>query len=837
MTQNPSDNLEQREALLQLQQYLSDNIAPMIFAESVDALFDLSPELIASQIVAWVASIHNTSGELATADYIFHAAKKIHLLGELELLTREQVAGFIEAIRPYLVQACPEPDQGGLQNDFDNLHLSQGADSTTSVGYVHRAGGQEVSLGATVRKARGDPGGHVSSESVSRDILKGLGKVDQLLARLSATPATAAAGTTAGSGTQTVAEQAMVARIVTEAAENAADGTQLNGSLVELRNQGLQISPDTIVRLLARNLPDWASPQFTSPDMQEPQGAVRAMRQLITMSSSSGEKSQRFQDLVASAIDEFNAGSLGRAVTMIDLAERMAESNEVDAAVVTSAHSRAYNEIDEKMLRQYVEDEDKHQLLRRVLKFFPHFAPAELFAELEMTDSRERRRFLLMMLNAMGGATREAALEAIEQSVKGEASYPWFFHRNLVYLLRTTRRPADEPVDREIDALIPMCDMGGPVQLIREALATLGQIEHERAVTTLVARVSELEDALVGNTVLAHDEDEMRSLLDSVISMLSRNPSTMARRCVVSHGLKRQPQLGDTFSRLGKLARQDLSDDKGALKRIIRALREELPTKVLGLTVVTGKKARGVESIIKALSGSDTPAVRKTLKEITENYSGQKFADAAARTLTQLGAATHVDEAPSAALTGDLELFGLPSLLQNLSDSQLSGTLTVLGASGQTVATVVLVAGYMMSAEVGMLAGEMGIYQLLEKPVRGRFIFVRDDSEARGDSSLPGGKPVAPMLFEGIRRYDEFMRAASLAPDDATFQTTDRRPTNVEDEVDTNLVKNVWHRAVKGGTPAAIEGQMPVDSFRVRRLFEHWLTEGSLAVRETASPA
>ena len=105
MTGNSNDSMEEREALHELSEYLSDNIAPMIFAQSVDSLFGMSPELIASQIVAWVASIHNTNADLATADYIFHAAKKIHLLGELELLPLEHVAQFLEILRPYLIPA------------------------------------------------------------------------------------------------------------------------------------------------------------------------------------------------------------------------------------------------------------------------------------------------------------------------------------------------------------------------------------------------------------------------------------------------------------------------------------------------------------------------------------------------------------------------------------------------------------------------------------------------------------------------------------------------------------------------------------------------------------
>ncbi len=683
--------------------------------------------------------------------------------------------------------------------------------------------------------ARGEPR-PASTNRCREGLLKGLGKVNQLLSRFAAradgTPAAGggAAGGGAGSA-DAAATESLAARIVAEAADHAADASQLDGSLAELRNQGLQISPDTIVRLLARNLPDWAPPRLDGEESREPQGAVRAMRQMITMSKTSGEKAHRFQELVASAVDEFNKGSLGRAVTMVDLAERMAESDEVEASVVTSAHSRAYDQIDQKILRQYVEDDDKHHLLRRVLRFFPHFAPSELFAELEMSDSRERRRFLLMVLNAMGEATREAALEALEGGISGEASYPWFFERNLVYLLRTTKRAGGETPDREIDVLIHMSDLKAPMPLVREALATLGQIQHDRAVTALVARVSELEDALVGSGQLPHDEDDMRSLLDSVAAVLARNPSKVARRCVVAHGVKRQPQLGDTYGRLSKLAGQDLSEDRPAVDRIVRALRDELPTKVLGLTMVTGKKAKGVERIIKSLSGTDTPAVRDVLREISDSFSGQNFAAEAARTLAQLGSVAHVDEAPSAALTGDLELFGLPSLLQNLSDSQLSGTLTVLDPTGQTAAAIELVAGYLASAEVGQLHGETAIYQLMERPVRGRFIFVRDDSEAQADGSVPGAKPVAPMLFEGIRRYDEFMRAASLAPDDAIFKTTGQKPTNLEDEPNTDLVRDVWQRLLKGASPAVVESEMPVDSYRVRRLVEHWVTEGSLEVQ------
>jgi hypothetical protein len=288
---------------------------------------------------------------------------------------------------------------------------------------------------------------------------------------------------------------------------------------------------------------------------------------------------------------------------------------------------------------------------------------------------------------------------------------------------------------------------------------------------------------------------------------------------------------------MSKLSGQDLSEDRSAVDRLVRCLRDELPGKVLGLTVVTGRKARNVERVIQALSGTDTPAVREVLGEVVASYSGQEFATAAARALSQLGTISHADEAPSAALTGDLDLFGLPSLLQNLSDSQLTGVLTVIDGSGRTAASVALDTGYMTTAEAGELRGEVAIYQLLEKPVRGRFVFVKQESSGRPDPTGGGAKPVPPLLFEGIRRSDEFMRAASLAPDAARFRSTGKRPTNLGDEPNTDLVKSIWKRALEGATPEALELELPVDSYRVRRLFEHWLGEGSLELHDQGGVA
>ena len=73
-------------------------------------------------------------------------------------------------------------------------------------------------------------------------------------------------------------------------------------------------------------------------------------------------------------------------------------------------------------------------------------------------------------------------------------------------------------------------------------------------------------------------------------------------------------------------------------------------------------------------------------------------------------------------------------------------------------------------------------------------------------------------------------RAAAVAPDTAAYRSTGQRPTNVEDEPNTDLVKGVWKRVLEGATAEALEQELPVDSYRIRRLLEHWLSEGSLEI-------
>jgi hypothetical protein len=276
------------------------------------------------------------------------------------------------------------------------------------------------------------------------------------------------------------------------------------------------------------------------------------------------------------------------------------------------------------------------------------------------------------------------------------------------------------------------------------------------------------------------------------------------------------------MARLVEAGRQDLSESKDLVARIIAAVRTEQPRAILGFVKRNDDR---LGWLIQALSGTPLPEVRDALQEIVDKNPGQKIAESAKAAMATLGASAKPPDAPG--LAGDLDLFGLPGLLQTLAQSSLTGVLTLMNADRRAEATVIIHDGKFRESRYGNLRGVDAIYQLFERPFPGTFAFVsRPNVE-----DLAGGAPaedVVGLLLEGVRRHDEFKRAATLAADGVTLKPTGVRGTPLPDE-DPDFVSLVWAQASKGTTPLACEAAIATDSYRTRRLLAHWLEEGSLA--------
>ncbi len=821
---------EVREALVMLQQYLSDQVPPMLFADSFEHLLGLPPALVGEEIQAWVAAQYRRSTSLPISDYLFHAAKKIHVLKELQLVPRAQMEVFLKSFAGVLLDICPPDDRPHLQDDLSHLDDSKTVLAAT-VDVVHQrvadgADGDEarapVLRSAMAAGNRSPAPAAAAAAPVSPAVARGLRRFELLLHRLASEPAPS----------PTTPKAAVLAEAVAEAVGGATSHDDLLQRLAGLDRLGAAASPQPVLRLLGSRLPNWAPPS-EAMDSATRQGPAAVMRKALELANDKVEAARRFEELVHAAAEEFNAGSLGRAVTMLELAQDMVARHRVAPEAARALQNRGEALLAPAQLRAFAEDSDKVPLLRRALGFFSDLSPAELLARLEREESRERRRHLLTLLVAHGEEARRMALNTLRHATDGSNVVPWQLERNLLYLLRRIPPPADQRPDDDLDVLIPLSQPGGPLGVVREALALLGQIRTPRAEATMIARVAELEDAATGVRPLPYEPAEVLGLLDRAVGALARSSSQPARRCVVAHALKRKPALGNTLGRAGELGQQDLSGDAELVERLIAAVREELPVKVLGVTLSSERKVGAIDGLVTLLAGTRTPAVRELFTTIVERFPGQPFAQTAARALAGVESPPASEAAPPT-LSGDLELFGLPSLLQNLGESRLTGVLTLLEASGTPAGSIHFREGSIAGAMAGPLVGKAAVYQLLVLSLA-RFVFVQEEVSAPA-AAEDGPLAVLPVVMEGMRRLDEYRRACALLPDDAPLRVGSQRPTRPADEHDVAFMRALWAKVTAGTTAAECERHFHVEFYRVRRLLTHWLVEGAVELAAAPSP-
>jgi hypothetical protein len=333
----------------------------------------------------------------------------------------------------------------------------------------------------------------------------------------------------------------------------------------------------------------------------------------------------------------------------------------------------------------------------------------------------------------------------------------------------------------------------------------------------LLARMGEIESALLRKDTSLYFAEEMQKLLDRITGALARIATPAALAAVARHGLKPNPLLGDARARLAPLAQHDLSFDPQLVSQIISAIRDELPTRILGKVVKTQAPPL---RLIQALSGTRTPAVTQFLEEIVDRFSDLDVGRAAQAALAGSAAKTAAREGPSIPSSGDLSTFGLPALLRTLHDAEATGVLTLPNAK------LLGLNGRFVDAQTATLRGIDALYQLLERPVAGTFAFTPQSAPA----AKPRNEPldVRPLIAEGVRRHEELSRLSLVVRDDLTLKPTAVKPTPDPEESDPAIVREVWVNATSGRSVAEWEPRVAADAYRVRRLLWRWMEEGAL---------
>jgi len=852
-----------RDAVHDLHQYLSDAVAPLIVTDAISLLMEQAPALVAAEIHNWtLLQYEGVGAKMPVSDFLFHAIKKIAMLSDFGLIPRESLFPWLGKLTPLVLSYCPEADRPFLVQNLSRLGHVQPL-VATPITVIHRQMGTDAQFASTQQPpAPAVHGSPVSGAPLARPQSPGSSAPPQspeesarmsrlltlLMDRYEREMGVAPGGIPGSApASSPPARPELTGQIIAAVAQKAADGPALDQDLARLRDLGIDASMDQVFKFLGESLPGWTLPAADgAPDgaaVAPPAAPADAMRRIIDSAPNATEAAHRLHEMVKAAVEQFNEGSLARAVTMFELAEAVATDNKVKLSVVEGIRRGGHEFLDPDRIRFLADAPDKHRLLRKVLAFYTSLRPDGLLEELQTALKRDRRRLLLLLVEVHGPAGREACLAWLQRSFTGVVTRDdWHIQRNLVYLIRRIPKPAEVPPEPEIELLATLAEPSRPVPLLKEVLAALGAVRHERAEQALLRFLTRLEEKLVQSPAGAASGGDLLSLLDRTVSALVRLGSAGARRAVVSHGLRRDPKLGDTLARMAELGTLDLSADRGLVDRLLKALQDEMPKKVLG--VVVRQNSQAGAPIIRALAGTSLPAVREALEQIIERHPQEDFADAAEAALAAAPGAPLVSSASHATTTsspappvsapsfsGDLELFGLPNLFQSLSTAGAIGTLTLSDATKEPIGTVALAKGKLMGALVGSTQGRDAVFQLLEKPIAATFAFVTAPIESLRKGSPGEGDDVLSLMLEGMRRYDELQRASALVSDTASFKASGTAPTSLPDERDGKLVALVWSKAVAGATPAACELTAETDAYRVRRLLAHWVEEGALKPR------
>jgi hypothetical protein len=847
-----------REALSELQRYLSDTLAPLMVADSVDLLLDHPAGLVVNEIQAWTTAQFRGARPAPVSDYLYHAVEKLHAMGQYQLVPQDALQRYIDDLKPLVLELCPAADRVLLAQNLGRLGKTDSIQSAP-VEFVRRQGG--LAAGGTVA-ASGlrTEDGFPESASHLRELSLLIERLGPVLASAGAAAApepggghgagapagrgAAAAAAAAGAalvggaaaaalpGTSAERRDVLLSQILSVAAMAARTDVELRAALDKLRTVGVNVPTAEVFRALGRSVPPWSVSAPSAPleqGLMAAKGApTAAMRRVVTLPENPEEVGRRFSEMVGAAVEQLNQGSLARAARMFAVADKLVAEGRVDSVQAESARRRAQESVDLERVRSLGEDSRNHEPLARILSFFPALTATKLIHELHGEEKRERRRLLLSLLEIHGAEARATALGLLTEARAGEPAQDWHFKRNLLYLLRHIPRAGEEPTSAELDALTSFADPSLPPPLVKEAIAGLGVARHERSEAALVSIVQGLESALAKKGDAPFDEAELEPLLDRAVAALARFGSGTARRVVVEHGLRRRGGLGDARARLTELAGQDLSEDADLVAVLLRGLKAELPFKVFGLTLK--KRDDKIGPIIDALSSTPLPQVRSAFQEIVEHHPGTEIAKAAARSLAAFDAPRADESVAAASLSGDLAIFELPSLLQSLAASEVTGTLTLRNASGAATARLLLESGRIRTADHGALRGDEACYQLFERPGGATFAFVRQTGLAPRGKDEPPLRDVVSVLLEGMRRYDELQRFSALVPDEAVLKQTSSKPSAEPEEPDAGFQRTVLSKAVSGLNARAIEAAVVADSFRVRRLLARWVEDGSLKV-------
>jgi hypothetical protein len=698
---NPESGVNQ--AAEELQRYLSDEIAPMMAVEYFEQLVPHPPEVTARVIAQWIQSQHHKPDGVNTADLIYHALKKLSLLSELELVRRATMMRAIHEVSRLLVHVCPAGQRDDLRMRLS--HLGESATVLASrAEFLHREAGGEGAAHASgpagppgpaqapaatpAAEAKPDPG---TIDRGARALSLLLGGLAKLRDPKAPTP-------------KEGPEAALLAQILSTAALESKTNEELAQHLERVKKEGVATPMGQVFRALGWSLPGWGTIGEEGKPIDARAGRqLKAMDRIVALAPDAQERAKRWGEMIYAAIEQLNEGRLAQTVSILEVAKRLITERRPDPEIVAQVLTQAEGAISEDLLRRLADVPTKHGLLRKVLDFFPSYRPEMLLTHLDGEIRREKRKLILTLLECHGPVCRDAILSRLASVMRHEIpDAEGFYRRNLAFLLRRIPRTAHERIEEEMDLLAAMIAPLEPPISAKEAVGALGQLRHSPAELALIDRLRELEAEMIARG--GHQDGW--EMADRLCAALARHGSPRAVRAIAAHACNRAPALGDALTRFEHLSRLDLTADPEQLVMLLKAMRDMAPAKVLGFVPKRGHHE--LSCLMNAVAGTPTQEVRAVLESIADRFKKHALGDQARKILSKLEPKARVSVE---ALTGDLELFGLPNLMQSLCASGASGELVLFDAYQARQGSLVLSGGKITRTEAGRLSGPEAVYQ------------------------------------------------------------------------------------------------------------------------------
>ncbi len=831
LSEDPNADPAIKEAIRDIYEYLADRTPPLMVAESVAVVLNGAPGGVAADLHAWAQRQRESQPDVPLADLAFHALRKLHLIGEFKLVEPESLSLHLRQVSDALMDFLAPGDREGLAKRIAKLGEAEMV-RTGPIGLLHREPGEPPSAmaepaqnpppGATpvqtppVQTPPGPAPAGADETSVMRpeEMQNNLRRLSLLEERLQQGDPGPAPAVDDASRSQLISET------LATAATQAANEKELEEHLRRLRPLGVGSGADEVFRSLGRGISDWAAPSEVTPWKGVARVEVEAMRRIVSLAGEPIEMARRFRHLVNAAIEQFNEGNLGRAVSMFELAASLTEERNIDDGFAETVQRKGHESLDQRRMKQYLGQPERHAQLRVVLGFFTALSPSFLLDEVRSEPRRDRRRFLLDLLEVHGAPARATARTRLLASAQRRESDP-HIQRNWIYLIRLLPRSAEEEPDEEIAAVAFFASPDHPPFLVREAISFLGKTKHPKAMQALIKSLREHEKAFSRPAVSPQQQRDWQGVLDRIAGTLARFAAPSAWKALLDHALAREPSWGATLPRLTELGEHDLSGNPEVLARIFVEIKASIQ---LGVPSRLGRKDHDVVSLLEALAHTPTPEVRKTLEEVASAHPATEFGKAATRVLRALSAPAPPPPPPNP--SGEVDALGLTALLVRFTQEKATGMLCLQDKGGPRQATLAFQGGALVAARQGHLEGADAVYQLFERPLDGTYVFEQGKAAA-AESSLP---EVTALLGEAVRRAGELPRQCALVPDDVSFLPTGGHPSSVPDETDHSLVASIWEKAGAGMAPRRMEEELSADAFRIRRVLAHWVEGGALLV-------